>query len=91
MNVAICKYGAMCNTKTMVLGAQSRAKKGQLNHCVLKKEQQCMSKRSPPPRVNHNLVPRSRVNCIVAFNRMPHTHVGCNESMNAGIKARKCS
>ena len=27
MNVAICKYGAMCNTKTMVLGAQSRAKK----------------------------------------------------------------
>lgn len=90
MNVAICKYGAMCNTKTMVLGAQSRAKKGQLDDYVERNISACQ-KDPPPPRVNHNLVPRSRVNCIVAFNRMPHTHVGCNESMNAGIKARKCS
>ena len=49
MNVATCRYGVMCNTKTIVLGVHSRAKKGQLDHCVLKKEHQCMSKRSPSP------------------------------------------
>jgi len=47
MNVTTCRYGVMCSTKTIVLGVQSRVKKGQLDDYV--ERNQCMTKRSPSP------------------------------------------